>query len=199
MLPAHGPLPGRGHDAGQGPHPLRPQDRHGLHDHAAHRHPRHVGAVETEVVEQAERNRRGSDMAYGARTCPPVNAWTSARPGDPALDPARPSGVPAVVADDVEALVRRASGRSRRPTRSSARRGPSPAGAARRGRRTSGSTAPPRRRPGRRAPPRRRRPGPPADCERDDMPGSQPHVRENTAKRAVLQVNPSSWPYGPSL
>ena len=89
----------------------------------------------------------------------PVKPRSSIELGDPPPRPARSAGVAVVVADHVEALRGRScSHRLGVATRSSGRRGPSPAAAARRrGRRRSGSTARRRRSRARRAP---RRPPP---------------------------------------
>ena len=103
VLPADGALAGRRHDAGQRADPARVRDRHRLRDHPAHRHPDDVRRVEAEVVEQPERvvcqvrhRVRHPDLRAGERA-------DQRRPGDPALEDGRASGVAVVVADHVEA------------------------------------------------------------------------------------------------
>ena len=54
VLPADRAAAGGGHDRGQRPHPLGLQQRHRLHDHAAHRDADDVRGLDAEVVEQAE-------------------------------------------------------------------------------------------------------------------------------------------------
>ena len=112
--------------------------------------PHDVRGVEPEVVEQAEavvghvveRVRRRGRRARRRRSV----RTRIRRVTRPRRDPGGAAGVAVVVADHVEARGRPAAGRSPGPTRSSARRAPSPAAAARRrGRRRSGSRS--RRRP----------------------------------------------------
>ena len=107
VLPADGAAAGGGHDRGQGPHPLGPQQRHRLHDHAAHRDADDVRGLEAEVVQQAEgvvghvvervrRPGRAAAADEGLHEHPP---------GDPARGPRGAAGVAVVVADHEEPAV----------------------------------------------------------------------------------------------
>jgi hypothetical protein len=87
-------------------HPLGLGDRHGLRDHAAHRHPAHVRGLDAEVVEQAERVVGEIGHGVGDGRAVADERTDKVAPADSVLlQVRRPADVTVVVANDVEPTV----------------------------------------------------------------------------------------------